>query len=194
MSVELKIVLLGESEVGKTCIVNRYITGRYSASTVTTVGAAFASTTRKIDGEDIVVGIWDTCGMERYESISKIYYRGAKAAIVCYDLTKADTFRGRAQFWVGELLKNLSACKIFLVGTKVDLLADHARGTPVEEVEAYAESIGATMMETSSLTGTNVNELFDLAIRTYVKERGPKAAPKNVVNPAAAASNDGCGC
>ncbi|KAG9391749.1 ras-related protein Rab-24 [Carpediemonas membranifera] len=195
MAIDLKVVLLGNTEVGKTCIVNRYITGRFSSTTVTTVGAAYASTTRRIDNKEMTVGIWDTCGMEKYESISKIYYRGARVAFVCYDLTNATTFRKHAAFWVEELKKNVSDCIIFLVGTKADLLAEKTRGVPETEVQSYANSIGAQCMETSSVTGQGVNDLFDQAMREFIKAGGKVGVgAQGKANLSDDTGNSGCSC
>ncbi|CAG0914069.1 unnamed protein product [Notodromas monacha] len=118
--VDVKVVLLGSSGCGKTSLVERFLHDRFEERYMPTIGAAFGAKRVKALGKILKLGIWDTAGQERYKAMSRIYYRGAKAAIVCYDLTDADSFR-EAQFWAQELLKQEDACKIYLCGTKADL-------------------------------------------------------------------------
>ena len=107
--------------MGKTCLVDRYLHGRFDGTSRPTVGAAFGAKTVHRNSTVITVGIWDTAGQERFESISKLYYRGAKAALVCFDLTNKASF-SKVKFWVEELKAYAPECLIFLVGTKVDLV------------------------------------------------------------------------
>jgi Ras-related protein Rab-24 len=102
--VDLKVVLLGKEYGGKTSLVERYIHGKFNAQAPyqSTIGAAFGAKKVSVNGESVTLGIWDTAGSERYESMSRIYYRGAKSAIVCFDLTDPSSF-DRAKFWVNEL-------------------------------------------------------------------------------------------
>jgi Ras-related protein Rab-24 len=135
---------------GKTCLVERYLHGKFKGNVTATVGAAFGtffsflflslpfssslpfspsfsheltcmelSGAKKIvvGGTSLTLGIWDTAGAERYESMSRIYYRAAKAAVVCYDLTNRASF-DKVKFWVEELLHNEDGCDLYIVGTK----------------------------------------------------------------------------
>ena len=113
--------LAGAADVGKTCLVDRYLHGRFDGTSRPTVGAAFGAKTVHRNSTVITVGIWDTAGQERFESISKLYYRGAKAALVCFDLTNKASF-SKVKFWVEELKAYAPECLIFLVGTKADLV------------------------------------------------------------------------
>uniref|UniRef100_A0A7N4UY13 RAB24, member RAS oncogene family n=1 Tax=Sarcophilus harrisii TaxID=9305 RepID=A0A7N4UY13_SARHA len=107
--------------------------------------------------------------MERYEAMSRIYYRGAKAAIVCYDLTDSSSFE-RAKFWVKELQSLEESCQIYLCGTKSDLLEEDRRLRRVDfhDVQDYADDIKAQLFETSSKTGQSVDELFQKVAEDYV--------------------------
>ncbi|KAI8479775.1 Ras- protein Rab-24 [Branchiostoma belcheri] len=96
-----------------------------------TIGAAFGAKRVEVDGKLVTLGIWDTAGSERYEAMSKIYYRGAKAAVVCYDLTDDASFE-RAKFWVKELNDNEEACKVYLCGTKLDLVQENRKARKVD--------------------------------------------------------------
>eukprot|EP01127_Copromyxa_protea_P000932 TRINITY_DN1084_c0_g1_i2.p1 TRINITY_DN1084_c0_g1~~TRINITY_DN1084_c0_g1_i2.p1 ORF type:complete len:204 (+),score=41.51 TRINITY_DN1084_c0_g1_i2:120-731(+) len=118
----------------------------------------------------LVLGIWDTAGQERFDSMTKIYYRGAEAAIVCYDLTDKNSFE-RARFWVDELLMNVENCRIYLVGTKADLVDEFGRGKPADDIAHFARSIDATLnIETSSKTGKAVEDLFYAVAENWVKD------------------------
>jgi Ras-related protein Rab-24 len=148
--------------VGKTCLVDRYLHGRFDGTSRPTVGAAFGAKTVHRNSTVITVGIWDTAGQERFESISKLYYRGAKAALVCFDLTNKASF-AKVRFWVDELKAYAPECLIFLVGTKADLVeAGVAREVTEAELTKVCQEAGAvTVKNTSSKTGANIAELFD---------------------------------
>ncbi|XP_070387324.1 ras-related protein Rab-24-like isoform X3 [Dermacentor albipictus] len=105
--VDLKVVLLGKEYGGKTSLVERYLYDRFDASTPyqNTIGAAYGAKQIAVRNRRITLGIWDTAGSERYEAMSRIYYRGAGAAIVCFDLTDRESYQ-KAKFWVNELRKH----------------------------------------------------------------------------------------
>ncbi|XP_063992846.1 ras-related protein Rab-24-like [Diachasmimorpha longicaudata] len=160
--VDVKVILLGHGAVGKTSLLERFVNERFneSLSYQNTIGAAFASKQIQIDDQKLVLGIWDTAGSERYDSMTKIYYRGARAAIVCYDLSNQATFN-RAKYWVRELRRVEEKCRIYLCGTKNDLLEMGHEPTPsLEAVEIYTSGIQAKFFITSSKTGENVCEMF----------------------------------
>eukprot|EP01121_Diplochlamys_sp_Union-15-3_P008834 TRINITY_DN2369_c0_g2_i6.p1 TRINITY_DN2369_c0_g2~~TRINITY_DN2369_c0_g2_i6.p1 ORF type:complete len:212 (-),score=41.87 TRINITY_DN2369_c0_g2_i6:67-654(-) len=167
--VDVKVVLLGQHAVGKTTLVDRYLNGAYKTNVTATVGAAFAAKKVVIGSRSLTLGIWDTAGAERYESMSRIYYRSARAACVCFDLTSAVSYN-KVKFWVDELLANEERCSIYLVGTKLDLVeeSESARAVDSAEVSTYVESIGAKYFETSSKTGHNVEELFHTIANEWV--------------------------
>ncbi|XP_052585440.1 ras-related protein Rab-24 isoform X2 [Peromyscus californicus insignis] len=154
--VDVKVVMLGKEYVGKTSLVERYVHDRFLVGPYqNTIGAAFVAK--------------DTAGSERYEAMSRIYYRGAKAAIVCYDLTDSSSFE-RAKFWVKELRSLEEGCQIYLCGTKSDLLEEDRRRRRVDfhDVQDYADNIKAQLFETSSKTGQSVDELFQKVAEDYV--------------------------
>jgi len=165
--VDLKVVLLGKHSVGKTCLVERFLHGKFKDNTVATVGAAFGAKKLDINGKEITLGIWDTAGQERYESMSRIYYRSAKAAIVCFDLSDPSSF-DKVRFWIDELLQNEENCDIYIAGTKLDAI-----GSIVylpEEVREYATKIGAKIFQTSAKTGAGIDELFHDIAQSFVKK------------------------
>jgi len=166
--VDVKVVLLGKHSVGKTCLVERYLHGKFKDSTVATVGAAFGAKKLNVGGKEVTLGIWDTAGQERYESMSRIYYRSAKATIVCFDLTDSKSF-DKVKFWVDELLQSEEGCDIYVIGTKLDLVKEGTeRGRSAQEVKEFATKISAKVFETSSKTGEGIEELFRDIAETYV--------------------------
>ncbi|TKC42693.1 hypothetical protein EI555_009854 [Monodon monoceros] len=162
--------MLGKEYVGKTSLVERYVHDRFLVGPYqNTIGAAFVAKVMSVGDRTVTLGIWDTAGSERYEAMSRIYYRGAKAAIVCYDLTDSSSFE-RAKFWVKELRNLEEGCKIYLCGTKSDLLEEDRRRRRVDfhDVQDYADNIKAQLFETSSKTGQSVDELFQKVAEDYV--------------------------
>eukprot|EP00117_Sycon_ciliatum_P038346 scpid79811/ scgid28511/ Ras-related protein Rab-5C len=154
-----KLVLLGESAVGKSSLVLRFVKGQFHEYQESTIGAAFLTQTVQVDSETTMkFEIWDTAGQERYHSLAPMYYRGAQAAIVVFDITNVDTF-GRAKNWVRELQRQANPnIVIALAGNKADLASK--RTVDLEEAQAYADDNGLLFMETSAKTATNVNEIF----------------------------------
>ncbi|RLW02908.1 hypothetical protein DV515_00006784 [Chloebia gouldiae] len=168
--VDAKVVLLGQEGVGKSSLVERCAHGRFRAGPYqNTIGAAFVAKVMTVGDQTVTLGIWDTAGSERYEAMSRIYYRGARAAVVCYDLTDSGSFQ-RAKFWVNELQNCEEGCRIYLCGTKSDLLEEdrRKRGVDFHDVQDYADEIKADLFETSSKTGQSVDELFQKVAEDYV--------------------------
>ncbi|XP_065705393.1 ras-related protein Rab-24 isoform X1 [Patagioenas fasciata] len=168
--VDAKVVLLGQEGVGKSSLVERCAHRRFRPGPYqNTIGAAFVAKVISVGDQTVTLGIWDTAGSERYEAMSRIYYRGARAAVVCYDLTDSSSFQ-RAKFWVNELQNCEEGCRIYLCGTKSDLLEEdrRKRGVDFHDVQDYADEIKAELFETSSKTGQSVDELFQKVAEDYV--------------------------
>lgn len=173
--IDAKVVLLGKSYVGKTCLVERYLKNRFTGDTVpyqNTIGAAYGAKSIMINGRTVILGIWDTAGSERYEAMSRIYYRGAKAAILCFDLTDKSSF-DRIRFWIGELRQHEENCKIYLCATKYDLVDEHPeqRAVPRNTAQSLAVDCLAELYETSSKTGKDIERLFTQIAEDYMKSR-----------------------
>lgn len=164
-TVTAKVVLLGESAVGKSSVALRFARDEFLINQETTVGAAFLTRTITVPGGSLSANralkfeIWDTAGQERYRSLAPIYYRGACGAIVMYDVTSSESL-GRAQSWIRELRANADpSLVIVLAGNKRDL--ESLRQVSYEDGRALAaEEAVAGFFETSAKDGFNVQEVF----------------------------------
>lgn len=153
-----KLVLLGDAAVGKSCLVVRFVRDEFFEFQEPTIGAAFLTQTVALDDATVKFEIWDTAGQERYRSLAPMYYRGAAAAIVVYDITDPDSFTG-AKSWVKELQRRGDPnVVIALAGNKADL--ESRQKVSKEEVDKYAEENGILHVVTSAKNGTNVKSLF----------------------------------
>ncbi|XP_046399456.1 ras-related protein Rab-24-like isoform X2 [Ischnura elegans] len=132
-----------------------------------TVGADFARKTLiSSTGNKYVLGLWDTAGHERFDSMIRLFYRGASAAIVCFDLSSEESWE-KAKSWMSELQAKEEACKIYLCGTKLDLLNAKQRQQEAQRVTLFAKEINAKYIETSSHTGKNIGKLFQIIIEDF---------------------------
>ena len=164
---QFKLVLLGESSVGKSSLVLRFVKGQFHEFQESTIGAAFLTQTVQIDDTTVKFEIWDTAGQERYHSLAPMYYRGAQAAIVVYDISNKETFQ-KAQNWIKELQRQASPnIVIALAGNKLDLASK--RAVTYEEAKQYADETSLLFMETSAKTAANVMEIF-----TSIAKKLPK--------------------
>ncbi|KAI4377382.1 hypothetical protein MLD38_015018 [Melastoma candidum] len=157
-NIQAKLVLLGDMGAGKTSLVLRFVKGQFHEYQESTIGAAFFTQVLSLNEATVKFDIWDTAGQERYHSLAPMYYRGAAAAVVVYDITSMDSFQ-RAKKWVLELHRQGNPkIVMFLVANKADLAGK--RQVDNEEGEQYARENGLSFLETSAKTAQNVNELF----------------------------------
>ncbi|XP_033754054.1 ras-related protein Rab-22A-like [Pecten maximus] len=155
---EVKLCLLGETAVGKSSIVMRFVKDQFRSALESTIGASFMTKRIEVDGKHYAFQIWDTAGQEKYRALAPMYYRGSAAAIVVYDITREQTFRAVKE-WINELRKNASPNIVLaMAGNKCDL--EDLREVPYKDVEEYARQRNAIFIETSALTAVNVPELF----------------------------------
>jgi small GTP-binding protein len=157
-----KLVLVGDTSVGKTAIISRVRSGRHIGGFQPTIGVA--SGELKVDGgdgESVAFSFWDTAGQEKYRTLVPMHIRGAHAAIVVYDLTQRPTYDSLAN-WCEQLHQSAPACEIAVVGNKSDLVTAHSdRCVSYKEAESHSRALGAGLyIETSAATGENIPELF----------------------------------
>ncbi|OAY53737.1 ras-related protein RHN1 isoform X1 [Manihot esculenta] len=166
-NIQAKLVLLGDMGTGKTSLVLRFVKGQFFDFQESTIGAAFFTQVLSLNEATIKFDIWDTAGQERYHSLAPMYYRGAAAAVVVYDITSMESFE-RAKKWVLELQRQGNPNLImFLAANKADL--EEKRKVAIEEGEQYAKENGLVFLETSAKTAQNVNELFYEIAKELVK-------------------------
>jgi len=162
-----KVVFLGDTAVGKSCLTVRFVRNEYFEFQEPTIGAAFLAKNIEYQGKKLKLEIWDTAGQERYRSLAPMYYRGAKAAVVVYDITQKDTLTG-AKSWIAELQTRQPGCVIILVGNKVDL--NKSRTIDTDEVKEYARSHHLIHTEASAKTGHNVEEIFNIICKEILAQ------------------------
>ncbi|ETW85348.1 hypothetical protein HETIRDRAFT_407449 [Heterobasidion irregulare TC 32-1] len=153
-----KVVLIGDSGVGKSYLLSRFTRNEFNLETKSTIGVEFATRTISVDGKTLKAQIWDTAGQERYRAITAAYYRGAVGALLVYDISKHATYVNVTR-WLKELRDHAdSNIVIMLVGNKSDL--KHLRAVPTEEAKAFSTENGLSFIETSALDASNVESAF----------------------------------
>ncbi|KAH0661247.1 hypothetical protein KY284_026178 [Solanum tuberosum] len=153
-----KIVLIGDSGVGKSNILSRFTRNEFCLESKSTIGVEFATRTLQVEGKTVKAQIWDTAGQERYRAITSAYYRGAVGALLVYDITKGQTF-DNVQRWLRELRDHAdSNIVIMMAGNKSDL--SHLRAVSEQDGQNLAEKEGLSFLETSALEAVNVDKAF----------------------------------
>jgi Ras-related protein Rab-11A len=169
---KLKIVVVGDSGVGKTNLIKRFISNEFSGNLKATIGVEFMSKTYRINKHLFKIEIWDTAGQERYKSITAIYYKGSKGALIVYDTTNQTTFENIDK-WILELKEKTSNdIKLMIVGNKIDLKDE--RQVKNEDALKKADTLGIPLMETSALEATNVKEAFYDLLKEIYKDMKDK--------------------
>lgn len=175
-----KVVLIGDSGVGKSNLLSRFTRNEFCLEMKSTIGVEFATRSIQVDGKTIKAQIWDTAGQERYRAITSAYYRGAVGALLVYDITKQVTF-DNVERWLKELRDHAdSNIVIMLCGNKCDLR--HLRSVQTEESQAFCEKEGLSFIETSALESTNVELAFQ-RILTEIYQIVSKKALASEDNP-----------
>ncbi|CAL9044197.1 ras-related protein RABA1f-like [Musa acuminata AAA Group] len=153
-----KVVLIGDSGVGKSNLLSRFTRDEFSLESKSTIGVEFATRSIRVEDKVIKAQIWDTAGQERYRAITSAYYRGAVGALVVYDITRHVTFEN-IERWLKELRDHTDTnIAIMLVGNKADLR--HLRAVSIDDAKDFSERENTFFMETSALESTNVEDAF----------------------------------
>ena len=160
--VSIKVVLLGETAVGKSCLISRFVSDTFLTNHVATMAGSFSSKNVFYDkvNKKIKYEIWDTAGQEKYRSLNKMFYQDASVAILVLDITRKDTFEAIKNYWYTEVKENSPKNIIIAIAAnKSDLYEYEEIGN--EELEEYANSIGAIYKQTSALQSSGINDLFN---------------------------------
>eukprot|EP00038_Savillea_parva_P007876 m.173082 g.173082 ORF g.173082 m.173082 type:complete len:202 (-) comp13634_c0_seq1:394-999(-) len=188
---EVKLVLVGSSGVGKTSLVLRFGKGLFDEHSQPTIGASYAEKdVQTRNGNTMRFKIWDTAGQEKFRGLTPMYFRGAEAAVLVFDVSHKSSF-DELGFWVQELRKQTSGNVILsIAANKCDLTPT----VDLEEAESYAASLGAQFFRTSAKEDTNVTECFT-HIAENLPDRKAKKADKDAVDLLGAAPHrDQCPC
>ncbi|CAN1181593.1 Ras-related protein RABD1 [Linum perenne] len=163
-----KLLLIGDSSVGKSCLLLRFADDSYVDSYISTIGVDFKIRTVELDGKTVKLQIWDTAGQERFRTITSSYYRGAHGIIIVYDVTDMDSFNNVKQ-WLNEIDRyaNDTVCKL-LVGNKCDLVENKVVDT--QTAKALADELGIPFLETSAKDSINVEQAF-LTMAAEIKKK-----------------------
>ena len=165
-----KLVLLGDSSVGKSSIVNRFVSDDFNTFQESTIGASFLTKDIINDkDEEIRLEIWDTAGQERYRSLAPMYYRCARIALVIYDVTSDESFQGAIN-WINELNEKNENCNIYLIGNKIDLLEDYDN-TLKNKVIEYCKKTNIKNFYLSAKNNQNIKETFDYIFNNITEEK-----------------------
>ena len=164
--VTIKVVLIGNPGVGKTCISQRYINDSFTNNEQSTVGASYFQKKLEIDGKSINLDIWDTAGQERYRSMGKMFYKDAFIVLFVYDITDKKSFLELKNVWYDEIKKTGEKHSVLaVVGNKSDLYLKEQ--VDEDEARKWADDIGAIYALVSAKEGDCINLLFDNVVKKY---------------------------
>jgi len=170
-----KLVLIGDTGVGKSCLLLRFADDAFTESYISTIGVDFRFRTVKVDGKTVKLQIWDTAGQERFRTITSAYYRGADGIIMVYDVTNKDSF-DHVSGWLTEVNRyaNEGTCKL-LVGNKSDM---EEKAVTSLQAQEYADSLGIPFLETSAKNAQNVEEAFLTMAAELIRLREAQTASR----------------
>ena len=163
----IKLVLIGESGVGKTSIISRYTNNTFDPQVLTSSSAQFLTKTIELNKDtSIKFDIWDTAGQEKFKSLAKIFYKDAKVIILVYDITNKSSFESLKNFWYKEIMDNtISDVILAIVGNKSDLYENEQ--VTDDEGKAYAKEKNAIFKSTSALSNRGIDSLFTDIAKKY---------------------------
>ena len=174
-NIESKVVLLGATAVGKTCIICRAVNDEFDQEIAPTVGACYSAKDITLDSATVTLQLWDTAGQERFRTLAPMYYRGAVIAILVFSLTKQDTLTD-VKSWAEEIQQQTDEMPIlFIVGNKMDLVDE--RQITSEQGEAVANELGGIYFEVSAKSGQGIEDLFVRIAEESFKKLGASTAP-----------------
>jgi len=163
-----KLLIIGDSGVGKSSLLVRFADNTFSGNYITTIGVDFKIRTIDVGGDRVKLQIWDTAGQERFRTITSTYYRGTHGVIVVYDVTSADSF-ANVKRWLHEIEQNCEVVTRLLVGNKND---DPDRKVVLtEDARRFADQMGIQLFETSAMENVNVEEMFRAVTKLVLRSK-----------------------
>ncbi|XP_051541359.1 ras-related protein Rab-35-like [Myxocyprinus asiaticus] len=168
-----KLLIIGDSGVGKSSLLLRFADNTFSGSYITTIGVDFKIRTVEINGEKVKLQIWDTAGQERFRTITSTYYRGTHGVIVVYDVTSAESFVN-VKRWLHEINQNCDEVCRILVGNKND--DPGSKVVETNDAQKFAEQMGIQLFETSAKENVNVEDMFNCITELVLKARKESVA------------------
>ncbi|KAL7714603.1 Rab family GTPase [Entamoeba marina] len=181
-----KICLIGDTSVGKTCIVNRLTKGIFNTSEKSTIGSNFVTTSILVNNKPFPLAIWDTAGQEKYRSMVSMYYRGSHGAVLVFDVTQENSFQSM-QTWYDELRNTEKDIPVMILANKCDLEQD--RVVNKEESQQLAKDLSCSYYEVSALTGQNIQDAF---IELAKHMDPPSGTPSYGLSANSNGNGDGC--
>jgi Ras-related protein Rab-35 len=167
-----KLLIIGDSGVGKSSLLLRFADNTFTGSYITTIGVDFKIRTIEADGEKVKLQIWDTAGQERFRTITSTYYRGTHGVIVVYDVSNGETF-ANVKRWLHEIDQNCELVNRILVGNKND--DPNTKVVLTEDAQRFADQMNIKLFETSAKENINVEEMFmaitQMVLRTKKEQR-----------------------
>jgi len=195
-----KVVILGDSSVGKTSLMNQFVNHEFSSKYKATIGADFETAVVQVDSRAVSLQIWDTAGQERFQSLVESFYRGSDSCMLVFDVNVMQTFENMPNWRADFLIKsgNSEEFPFVLVGNKIDLTKSIDRAVSKQQAEEWAASIRAPYFETSAKDGSNVGKAFEELARLTMGQ--DKVAQKDTItfentkNPVIDPPATGCSC
>jgi len=195
----LKVIILGDSGVGKTSLMNQYVNQKFSKQYKATIGADFLTKEITIEDKAVTLQIWDTAGQERFQSLGTAFYRGADCCVLVYDITDTKTFdslSGWSEEFLGQAApQNPADFPFVVIGNKLDLQND--RSVPPAKAQAWAESKKFPSFEASAKDGTSVEQAFrKIAENALAREstQQPYVIPPIVLDNKETPAQEAAGC
>ena len=165
---EVKLIVVGETNVGKTSLIKQYIENIFSEEKTATVGYDTISKDLEIENRKLKLNIWDTCGQEQYRTINQMFVKNSKIALLVYDITKKETFNEIKNYWYNYIISSLGKNIIVgIAGNKCDLYEEEEVKT--EEGKEFSESINAIFKETTAKNNEAISQLIELLTKKYIE-------------------------
>jgi len=174
-----KLLIIGDSGVGKSSILLRFADNLFSGSYITTIGVDFKIRTITVDGEKVKLQIWDTAGQERFRTITSTYYRGTHGVIIVYDVTNAESFVN-VKRWLHEIDSNCDIVNKVLVGNKND--CPDLKVVETDDARRFSEQMHVQLFESSAKDNINVEEVFNHITKLVLRSKKEQQAKDNEAN------------